>query len=296
MATFTPHSSTRHAITKSYKNGLIRANDPGIIYAGRTARQDGVSERGIVFCHGAGVDGNFLIESAVNGPQVFQPIFDAGFVMVATQRDAGGSIGVNTWGNDTARTWLSADRVFLQTAPGSTGMAGGGAYTGKVAIFGFSMGGIEAFNLAKAIGPANVVGIVTFEGATDMSWHRGTDTSQPAGAGGDWSGAFYASINTAYTVDSHNPDSGTSPTDADWAVIAAEHDPMLFAATSADVPLLAYVNDDDVLIGGDLSPSKTQQLANQLTHATVRTFATGGHTLLNPVPIEIISWLNTLNW
>src|SRR5689334_5698749 len=87
MTTFTPDPTARRPVCASYKNGLIRANDDSQYMYGRLAKRDG-TQPGIIYCHAAGVSGNFwLDQTGVPGVSLWYDLADAGYILMSDQRD-----------------------------------------------------------------------------------------------------------------------------------------------------------------------------------------------------------------
>lgn len=136
----------------SYGLGRYVAGETDMLWLPRGYQRDG-SIQGVVYCHAFGEVGASLnsFANGVNKANLMRAIaslypvvcFDGGVFGSGTTTDT------NSWANTNAQTRLGQAITWLQSA------SGGGAKTGKVKLFGYSMGHALALTYAQA-NPANV--------------------------------------------------------------------------------------------------------------------------------------------
>ena len=171
------------------------------------------TKTGILFQWGYGNTRESLLDPAQAGPFLYG-LADAGYpVVVSELGNPGGS--TNQWGNSNARTRLNDAKAFLQ---GSTI----NAKAGKVAVAGFSMGGMTVMAWAKD-NPTLVHSIGGFCPVSDLSNIYANAT-------------YTASINTAY--------GGT------WsqATNGADSNPTTFASSLSGIPTKLWYAFNDTVV------------------------------------------------
>jgi pimeloyl-ACP methyl ester carboxylesterase len=281
-------------------HGLTASGDAFCAAWGTLDRRDG-NNRLIIWCHSAGyaIDDLFspVADTGIEGDpipigQVLMALAEAGFVVIMPMHgDGSGAPAGGAWGNDTARTRISQLQAWAQT----TGANKGGARSGKVALFGGSMGGTTTWSYAKSIGYANVAGIATVAGALDLSFMRGTDTSHTPTLT-DWTGTFYSSVNLAYGGNGADPDGVFN--DAAFFAAKASRDPatIMTQAGFKDLGVLVHYGDADLIIGAQTtSGDRIADAIAPLTNKQVYVQPGGGHN--NYLKPEVyVDFFNSLNW
>jgi hypothetical protein len=238
---------------------VVSAGERHQLGAGRRELFDGVS-RGVILCHPVPIlqKSWALNLSAPSRARwdIVEAIIRAGYLILSTPHEAPTVLGMS-WANDASTTKVMAAVTYL------TGPAG--ARPDKVAYLADGMGGATAFNTVRRTGTAGVAGIVGLVPAVGLGAIR-------------TAGAWVTEIDAAYG--------------GAWAANAATHDPVAFAAASADVPFRAFTHSDDVLA----PPSQVQLLAAVLSDATVTDTGTGGSGVDGIDPVDVVSALDSLDW
>lgn len=232
----------------------------------KSDKRDG-TKRLIVFCHGAGVGGNFVSTQTFRNqglPQALEYVLNTGrYQLVNT------GMGGDTWGSNAGGAALEAARAWAQST--------GGAKAGKFAVVCWSMGNQTAFSYARQYGIASLAGIVAAIPVCDLnaSFNRGTDAVH---------GGAYATINTVFGVTN----------DAQWNAIRASVNPPEYASTWAGLlKWRVYYRNDDTI---EPPHPQVDGLAAALgSSAQVTDTGTGNHTWCIDGP-TLLAELDALDW
>jgi hypothetical protein len=247
-----------------FTNGDALAGQNHISIRGRKSR--GRTERAIIICPGHQASGvTACLQWAMNaqgGPPHVQYLTDYGYGLLAA--DAGGPLA---WGNDAAVASNQAIDKEVQWVRGANGWANPNL---KVALLGYSMGGLEVTNYATRF-PANVAGVLLEAPALDLDKYQANSVD-----------GYQAEINTAYG--------------GNYATNAVGHKPFGFASTFA-TPTKIYVASDDVIV----TPADSTTFYNALPAASKQGLTLlpgGGHTNFWQYiqPPDVLAWLNGLAW
>lgn len=200
-------------ITLSSGVGQYVASERHIAIRSRLAKQDG-TRPAIVFAHGRASDAQQAMYAFANsaGGQTYG-LADAGYQVFAS--DLG---GVATWGNDTAQSRIGSAKTYVQGTLG--------AKSGKVGLYGVSMGALACLNWARA-NASSVACIGLVVPVTDLDYMHANNVQ-----------GWAAEIETAYTnLSGYNAG-------------VATHDPNQNTATHASGPPIKvwYASDDTTAI------------------------------------------------
>lgn len=171
------------------------------------------TQRGVILCHGASVTETRYLDAA-NVPEqnrMVRAFADAGYPCIAHRQVS------DSWANDAALAKVALAQTYLQGTLG--------AKSGKVFLFGTSMGGALAMAYARA-NPTLVQALVLFLPVSDV---QDIVTNNRSG--------LAASVNAAY---SGGYSDGT---------YGATHNPTVFASSLAGLPVQTiYATDDTTVI------------------------------------------------
>lgn len=191
-----------------YRVGDYRAGESSTVTLPRDWRKDG-TRAAVILARGYGDDLMTGYDPA-RGQLLLQALTDAGYGCFY------GDLGGNSWGSDTALAGLTSAVSYMQGAIG--------AKAGKVALVGFSMGGLNVMAWAAA-NKASVSCVALCCPVSDLN--------------NIYANASYtASINSAY---------GGAYSDATYG---AAHNPKLLAAAGAysGLPVKAWYSSNDPII------------------------------------------------
>lgn len=237
----------------------------------RTEKRNGTSH-GVIVLHGH--NGNAFQNTVA--PSGFgahvQALADAGCLVLAV--DAGGGV---SFGNAATMTAITSAYTWL-TSP-----TGGGAKTGKVGLFGWSMGGGAALNWLKR-NPTLVAGTWLWAPNTDLDFFHATGGYTPSYATGGISlGAYTAEIDTAF--------GGSYAANAVGYKIRDE-----YTTWTGKGPIrIAHANNDSTI---PIAASTAFVTGAADALVTSRAVTTGDHTgVMDQVPTsEPIKFFSTANW
>jgi pimeloyl-ACP methyl ester carboxylesterase len=230
----------------SYGTGLYAASEHSVFLTRNNYRAGG-NYRGVILGPGHGGTAIDAVTPTYTNLQL-EALADAGIPTLVV--DAGGA---TAWGNDTAIARMGDAKTYLQGTLG--------AKTGKIFLWGFSMGALSALNWART-NLSSVAAIALVCPATDLA-----DLHDNRG--------FGTEINTAYT------------NLAGYTAALPTHSPVQFASTLT-VPCKVWYGDADTTI-----PPSTVTAFNAAYGGSISTVAMAGigH---NPVPVppqDVVSFL-----
>lgn len=192
--------------------------------------------RGVILCHGASVTESRYLD-ATNVPEqnrVVRAITDAGYPCLAHRQMSDG------WASDAAIAKVALAKTYLQGTLG--------AKSGKIILFGTSMGGALAMAYARA-NPTLVQALVLFLPVSDV---QDIVTNNRGG--------LASSVNAAY---SGGYSDGT---------YGATHNPTLFASSLAGIPVQTFYATDDAIVIPSTVTTVMTAIGGVDLHAV-----TGGH-------------------
>lgn len=221
----------------------------GVMILHRKDEKFNGTSRGIVYHHGRGGTWKDIQPGAIQYQQ--QALAEAGFIVVAPD-DAG-----NLWSNPAAMTNVDVLVNWMRTATttqGAPSTAGLGCKTDKVAMLGYSMGGLTVLNYIKR-NPTKVIAAQLFEPATNLDAFEANATYQ-------------SEILAAYGA-----------TAGTWAAASAGFSPYNDSASGAytgiGIPISIHQTDDDAVV----SLTDTQTFVSQANdgNITLTRVASGLH-------------------
>jgi len=166
-----------------YGSGVTQVGETSYLTTARNEHRNGTSH-GVIVLHGHnGSSLQSTVATSGFGAHV-QALADAGIMVLAI--DAGGPVA---WSSPAAMTAITSAYTWLTGA--------GGAHSGKVGLFGWSMGGLTALNWLKR-NPSLVAGTWLWAPCSDLDWARPTAGYTPAYATGGVNGAWQTEIDAAF--------------------------------------------------------------------------------------------------
>lgn len=177
------------------------------------------TRRGVIFLHGAGGLETQAIDagSYPNLTGIIRAIADAGYPVLSARQTGDG------WANDATITKIGLAKTYLQGTLG--------AKSGKVFLFGGSMGAASAMAYARA-NPTSIAGLLLMLPVSDLQDFVTNDR-----------GGLASSVNAAYSGGYSN------------ATYGATHNPTTFASSLAGIPVQAwYSTTDTVVIASTVTP------------------------------------------
>lgn len=254
----------------SYGVGRYVASEGDTLWLPRGYQKDG-SIRGVVYCHGAGELSATPLNAGGGKTNEAALLNAIGSVYPMVSVDSGvwaqgGITDSNSWGNTNAQTRVGQAITWLQAA------GGGGAKTGKVILFGISMGHAVSMNYAQA-NSANVQAILAVLPVNDLDDIRDNNR-----------GSYQSSISTAWGtgawISAGNP-----------ALPAAANPAKTTNQTNLGaIPQRLYYASDDAIC----MPATVTTLVTNLPIITTVNLGTGGHSdaSVGHVSIpDIMAWL-----
>lgn len=227
----------------------------------RERRDTGDGRRLVLCLHGRGGDSTQFNGAFYLLHQHLMALVAAGYTCLSIS--AGGPF---TWGNDAAMAAISSAVAWAQGsaagAPHRPGAAGG-----KIAVMGWSMGGLNALNWVKR-NPSLVSSLWCWAPALNLGYFRGV----------------YAEVNTAYGG------AGSYPANA------AGHDPYIEPnAYQLGLPIRIGHATDDPTVPFAHSNAFVSNVAR--SYVTLRPTATGGHNPFATIPTsEVVSFIDGGAW
>jgi pimeloyl-ACP methyl ester carboxylesterase len=257
----------------AYSVGLYQSGEGQLVSVSRKTPLNNTA-KGVIAIHGHGADCTQMVQyQAAQGLHI-KALADAGLIVMSI--DAGGTA---TWGYSAAMTAISNAYTWLTTT--------GGAATGKVAIFAWSMGGFNALNWIKR-NPTKCGPAALWAPASDLDFFHGTGGYTPSySTTGTTAGNYTSEIDGVY--------GGSANYAANSAGYRVRDEYSSWHGIGVPIKIFHAVDDATVPVAQNRDafvPGVND------SSVTFRSISSGGHTgLFDQVsPSEVINHYNSVSW